>query len=145
MVAEPITGKEILTNDHSTSHNDGIGNTQIAITGKAIAAEDGTADNGLEQIVGKTHATEDTEVMKHTPNTLESVPGRNYCRDDHQQYDKAVNRLQPGVKFTEIHETQRWDYDSRAKENVMPDLQMSALIVKEPLTPQLHAEDEEAE
>ena len=27
----------------------------------------------------------------------------------------------------------------------MPDLQMSALIVKEPLTPQLHAEDKQAE
>ena len=76
MVAEPITGKEILTNDHSTSHNDGIGNTQIAITGKAIAAEDGTADNGLEQIVGKTHTTKDTKMMEHSAHALESIPGR---------------------------------------------------------------------
>ena len=75
MVAEPITGKEILTNDHSTSHNDGIGNTQIAITGKAIAAEDGTADNGLEQIVGKTHAAEYAEVVEHSAHILEGVPG----------------------------------------------------------------------
>jgi len=95
MVAEPITGKEILTNDHSTSHNDGIGNTQIVITGKAIAAEDGTADNGLEQIVGKTHATEDAEMMKHSTNAPESIPCRDDCRDNHQQYNEIVDGLQP--------------------------------------------------
>ena len=75
MAGKPITGKEILTNDHSTSNNDGIGNTQIAIAGQSIAAEDETANDGLEQIVGKTHATKNAEMMQHSANTPESIPG----------------------------------------------------------------------
>ena len=75
MAGKPITGKEILTNDHSTSNHHGIGNTQIAIAGQSIAAEDEAANDGLEQIVGKTHATEDTEMMQHSANTPESIPG----------------------------------------------------------------------
>ena len=67
----------------------------MVITGKAIAAEDKAADDRLEQIVGKAHSTEDAEMMKHTPNTLESIPGRNYCRDNHQQDDKVVDGLKP--------------------------------------------------
>ena len=76
MDGEPITGKKILTNDHSTSNHDGIGDAQIVVAGKPIAAENGTADNGLEQIVGKTHTTKDTKVMEHTAYALESIPGR---------------------------------------------------------------------
>ena len=107
MIGKPITGKEILTNDHSTSNHDSIGNTQIAIAGQSIATEDGAADDGLEQIVGKTHATKNAEVMQHSANALESVPGRNYCRDNHQQDNEVVDGLEPEVKFAEIHETQR--------------------------------------
>ena len=40
------------------------------VAGQTIAAEDKAAYDGLEQIVGKTHTTEDTEVMKHSTNTL---------------------------------------------------------------------------
>ena len=65
------------------------------ITGKPIAAEDEAADNGLEQIVGKTHATKDTEMVEHSANTLESIPGRNYCRNYHQQDDEIVDGLKP--------------------------------------------------
>ena len=106
MVAEPITGKEILTNDHSTSHNDGIGNTQIAITGKAIAAEDGTADNGLEQIVGKTHTSENTQMMQHLAHALRSIPCRNDGRHNHHQYHQIVDRVKPRGYLAKIHNTQ---------------------------------------
>ena len=75
MAGKPITGKEILTNDHSTSNQNSIGNTQIAIAGQTIAAEDETANDGLEQIVGKTHTPEDAEMMQHSANTPESIPG----------------------------------------------------------------------
>ena len=75
MAGKPITGKEILTNDHSTSNYDGVGNTYMAITGKTIAAEDEAADDGLEQIIGKTHATKDAEMMEHSAHALKSIPG----------------------------------------------------------------------
>ena len=55
----------------------------MMIAGEAIAAEDGAADDGLEQIVSKTHASEDTEMVEHTANALEGIPCRDYCRDDH--------------------------------------------------------------
>ena len=114
----------------------------MVITSKTIAAEDEAAYDGLEQIVGKTHATEDAKVMEHTTNALESIPGRNYCRDNHQQNDDVVDGLQPEVQLAEIRETQRKDYDSRAKEDAMPYLQMAPLVVEQPLSSQLHAEDE---
>ena len=74
MTAKPITCEEILANNHSAANHDGIGNAQKMVTGQAIAAEDGTADDGLQQIVGETHATKDAEVMEHTPNALKSIP-----------------------------------------------------------------------
>lgn len=84
MAGEPITGEEILTNDHYASDHDGIGDAQIAVAGKPIATENGAADNGLEQIVCKAHASEDAEVMEHTAYTLEGIPSRHHSRDDHQ-------------------------------------------------------------
>ena len=145
MAAKPIAGKAILRDDHSSTNHHSIGNTQIAIAGQTIAAENEAADDRLKQIVGKTHSTEDAEMMKHTANALESIPGRDDGRDDHQQDDEVVDGLEPEVKLAEIHKAQRKDCDGRADKNVMPYLQMPALIVKEPLTSQLHAEDEEAE
>ena len=65
------------------------------ITGKPIAAEDEAADDGLEQIVGKTHATKDTEMVEHPANAIKSIPGRNYCRNYHQQDDEIVDGLKP--------------------------------------------------
>ena len=46
----------------------------MVVAGQAIAAEDKAADDGLEQIVGKTHATEDAEMVKHSANVLEGIP-----------------------------------------------------------------------
>jgi len=48
----------------------------MMITGETIAAEDGAADDGLEQVVGETHTTKDTEMMEYAANALESIPGR---------------------------------------------------------------------
>ena len=75
MAAKPITCEEILANNHSAANHDGIGNAQKMVTGQAIAAEDGTTDDGLQQIVSETHAAEDAEMMEHPANTLESIPG----------------------------------------------------------------------
>ena len=75
MAAKPITGKAILRDDHSSTNHHGIGNTQIAIAGQTIAAEDEAADDGLEQINGKTHATKDAEMMEHSAHALKSIPG----------------------------------------------------------------------
>ena len=67
----------------------------MVITGKPIAAEDEAADDGLEQIVGKAHAPKNAEMVEHPANALESIPGRNYCRNYHQQYDEIVDGLKP--------------------------------------------------
>ena len=95
MAAKPITCEEILANNHSAANHDGIGNAQKMVTGQAIAAEDGTANDGLQQIVSETHAAEDAEMMEHPANALESIPGRDYCRDDHQQDDEVVDGFKP--------------------------------------------------
>ena len=65
----------------------------MVIAGQAIAAEDGAADDGLQQVVGETHATKDAEMMEYSANALESIPGRDYCRNDHQQDDEIVDRF----------------------------------------------------
>ena len=57
----------------------------MVITGKPIAAEDEAADDGLEQIVGKTHATKNAEMVEYLANTPESIPGRDDGRDYHQE------------------------------------------------------------
>ena len=67
----------------------------MMIAGEAIAAEDEAADDGLEQIVGETHATEDAEMVEHPTYTLEGIPCRDYCRDNHQQDNEVVDGLKP--------------------------------------------------
>ena len=68
----------------------------MVVAGQTIATEDKAADDGLEQIVGETHATKDAEMVKHPTDTPESIPGRDYCRDNHQQDDEVVDGLEPG-------------------------------------------------
>ena len=53
----------------------------MTIASQAVAAEDGAADDGLEQIVGETHTTEDAEMVEHAANALEGIPGRDDGRD----------------------------------------------------------------
>ena len=74
MAAEPITCKAILDNNHCNTYKDGVSDTQFVITGEAVAAEDGTADDGLQQIVGQTHTAEDAQVMEHAAHPLEGIP-----------------------------------------------------------------------
>ena len=95
MAAKPITGEEILRDDHSTSDHHGVSDAQLIIAGQTIAAEDEAADDGLEQIVGETHAPEDAEMMKHSADALEGIPGRDHSRDNHQQNDEVVDGLKP--------------------------------------------------
>ena len=57
----------------------------MVITGKPIAAEDEAADDGLEQIVGKTHATKNAEMVKYSANAPECIPSRDDGRDYHQE------------------------------------------------------------
>ena len=57
MILKPIAGKEVLHEDHRHPYHHGIGDAQPVIAGEAIATEDDTANDGLQQIVGETHAT----------------------------------------------------------------------------------------
>ena len=75
MAGEPEAGEAVLRDNHSDAYHHGIGDAQLVIAGETIAAEDGTADDGLQQIVSETHAAEDAEMMEHPANTLESIPG----------------------------------------------------------------------
>ena len=74
MAAEPEAGKEVLRNNHAKTNHHGIGDAQLVIASETVATEDGAADDGLQQIVGKTHATEDAQVMEYATNTLEGIP-----------------------------------------------------------------------
>ena len=95
MAAKPIAGEEILRDDHSTSDHHGVSDAQLIIAGQTIAAEDEAADDGLEQIVGETHTSEDAEMVEHPTYTLEGIPGRDDGRDEQQQDDEVVDGLEP--------------------------------------------------
>ena len=74
MILKPITAEKVLADDHAQADDHSIGGTESSIAGQTITTEDGTADDGLQQIVGKTHATEDAQVMEYATNTLEGIP-----------------------------------------------------------------------
>ena len=74
MVSKPEAGEAVLGDNHTNTYHHGVGDAQLIIAGQAVAAEDGTADDGLQQIVGETHTTEDAQVMEHTAHTLEGIP-----------------------------------------------------------------------
>ena len=104
MILKPITAEEVLADDHAQADDHSIGGTESSIAGQTITTEDGTADDGLQQIVGKTHSAEDAEVMKYAAHTSESIPGRDYCRDNHQQDQKTVDGGGPQGKCSEVDE-----------------------------------------
>ena len=58
MAGKPETGEEVLRDNHANTYHYGVGNAQLVIASQAIAAEDRAADDGLQQIVGKAHASE---------------------------------------------------------------------------------------
>ena len=100
MVGEPVAAEDVLADDHQESHKYGIGDAQFVVAGKAVATEDETADDGLQEVVGEAHAAEDAQVTEHLTDTLKGIPGRDDSRDNHQQDNEVADRLQPGVKFT---------------------------------------------
>ena len=72
MTGEPETGEEVLRDNHANTYHHGVGNAQFVIAGQTVTAEDGAADDGLQQIVGEAHATKDAQMMEHTAYTLEA-------------------------------------------------------------------------
>ena len=74
MAAEPEAGEEVLCDNQANTNHHGISDTQFVIVGQAIAAEDGAADDGLQQIISETHAAKNAQMMEHTAYTLESIP-----------------------------------------------------------------------
>ena len=102
----------------------------MMVAGQTVAAEDGAADDGLEQIIGETHPSEDAEMTEHPTDAIESIPGRDDGRDNHQQDDEVVDGLKPRFQIAEIHKTQCDDDDGRANQDVMPYLQIAPLVVK---------------
>ena len=130
MTAKPVAAEGILGDDHRQTDHHGVCDAYLIVTAKTIAAEDGTADNGLQQVVRETHATKDTEMMEHSTNALEGIPGRDDSRDNHQQDDEVVDRFEPRVQATEVHKTQSNDDNGRAGEKTMPYLQIVSLIIE---------------
>ena len=75
MILEPKSGEEVLRDNHAYTYHHSVGDAQFVIAGEAVATEDGAANDGLQQIVGETHAAKDAQMMEHATNTLESIPG----------------------------------------------------------------------
>ena len=145
MTAEPIAGKAVLGDNHRDAYEDGIGDTQLVIATQTVTTEDGTANNGLQQIVGETHTSEDAKVVEHIAHTLECIPSRDNSRDNHQEDDKVVNGFEPHFDGAKIDESQDDDNSGGYHEDFVPDLQVAPLVVEQSLSSQLHAENKEAE
>ena len=63
MITKPITTEKILEDDQTQSDEHSVGGANKSVAGKTVAAEDETTTNGLEQIIGKTHTTEYTQMV----------------------------------------------------------------------------------
>ena len=74
MAPKPISAKCVLDDDHGKADEYGVGDAHKAVAAKSIAAEDETADDGLQQVVGETHAAKEAEMSKHATHTLGSIP-----------------------------------------------------------------------
>ena len=59
MVSKPEAGEAVLGDNHTNTYHHGVGNAQFVIAGETISAENGAADDGLQQIVGETHSAKD--------------------------------------------------------------------------------------
>ena len=105
MVRKPEAGEDVLCDNHANTNHHGIGDAQFVITAQAIAAEDGAADDGLQQIVGETHPAEDAQMMEQTAHTLEGIPCRDHSRDNHQEDNEVVDGVEPAVKITKVYKT----------------------------------------
>ena len=135
MSAKPEAGEAVLRDNHSDAYHHGIGDAQLVIAGKAVAAEDGTADDRLQQIIGETHAAEDAQVTEHTADTLKGIPCRDHSRDNHQENNKIVDGLEPHLDSAKVHKTQGNDNGGRQHEDSMPDLKVAPFVVEHSLAP----------
>ena len=145
MALEPITAKGILDKDHGQTDEHGVCDAHKSIAGQTIATEDETANDGLQQVVGETHAAKETKMAESTANGVEGVPCRNHRRCDHREDEEVVDGSEPQGPIPKILQAQHDDDNGRYAKNAMPYLQVPSLIVKETMSPQLHAEDEKAE
>lgn len=59
MVLEPAPSKGVLHDDHRQTNEYGVGDAHKSIAAKPIAAEDETADDRLQQVVGEAHAAKE--------------------------------------------------------------------------------------
>ena len=133
MVGEPVAAEDVLADDHQESHKYGVGDAQFVVAGKSVATEDETADDGLQEVVGEAHTSEDAQVTEHLTDTLKGIPGRDDSRDDHQQDEEIVDGREPQGQTAEINNAQDDDQQGRDAEDKMPDLQIVPLIVEQPL------------
>ena len=145
MAPKPISAKCVLDDDHGKADEYGIGDAHKAIAAKSIAAEDETTDDGLQKVVGETHAAKEAKVTEHAAHTLEHIPCRDHRCDDGYQDEQVVDGGEPRGQISKIDNTQNDDNECRNAKDDMPPMQVTPLVVEEPVTPQLHAEDEQAE
>ena len=109
MTAEPIPTEEILADDHRHADENGIGDTQQTVASQTVAAEDETANDGLEQIVGQAHASECAQMTERTTHAIGGIPAGNNRRDNHTQDGEVIDRVKPDREAPEIHKAQRDD------------------------------------
>ena len=109
MAAKPPAAEEVLADNHAKANEYGVGNADKSIAFQSVTAEDKAAYDRLEQVIGEAHATKCTQMFQHAAHTLESIPSRNDCRDNHQQDKKVIDGRKPRFQHPKIHETQRKD------------------------------------
>ena len=120
MVLEPIAAKDVKDDDHGQTDEHGVGDAYKAIAGQTIAAEDKTADNGLQQIVRQTHTSEETKVAEGVSNGFKGIPCRNHRRGDHQEYEEIVDRREPRSQIAKTCYAQHNNHQCRHTEDNMP-------------------------
>ena len=109
MISKPPTAKDVLADNHAKANENGIGNTDKSIASQSITAENKTAYDRLQQVIGETHTAIKTQMFQHLAHTLESISSRNDSRDNHQQDKEVVNRRKPRCQCTKVHDTQSYD------------------------------------
>ena len=106
MILKPITTEKILSNNHSQSNECCIGYSYMTIHSKTKSTEDNTSEQRLQQIIGKTHTTEDAKMLKRFPHTSKGIPCRHHRRGNHAKNHKIIYWREPKLKCSKINQTQ---------------------------------------
>lgn len=109
MALEPITAKRVLKENHGKANEHGVCDAHKAIASKSIATEDETANDGLQQVVGQTHASKKAKMTEHATHGVKGVPCRNHRRCNHYENEEVVNRSEPQRQIPKIHHAQHDD------------------------------------